>query len=342
MTRSKLFFFIIILLISSAKVFADCSVVDKKTFIYAIKGSDTLRLDRYECDNKITNKPCVIFVFGGGFYTGARDVERNVEYMKRLAESGYVAVAIDYRLGFKDIKAKPVNSKKGMIDLFGNTIKMAVEDLFDATTFVYSHANEWNIDKDLIIANGSSSGAITVLQAEYNICNKTMLAKRLPEGFNYAGVISFAGAIYSDEGKLQWNSTPCPIQLFHGTADSIVPFRQLSIFKYHFCGSEAIASQLAKMKKPYYFYTVENASHEISHKPMTDNIDEINEFISRYIIKKGVLIIAIDEKTLNVPPLRKKLKLKDYIKANIHHVREANQSYKKTHQTADAAIAVLP
>ena len=70
-----------------------------------------------------------------------------------------------------------------------HAIDTAVEDFYDATGFVINQSSDWNIDVEQIVASGSSAGAITVLQAEYDLCNGHELAKRLPTGFNYAGVI---------------------------------------------------------------------------------------------------------------------------------------------------------
>ena len=45
--------------------------VEKQTFVYAVKQTDTLRLDRYVAltpDSR--TKPCLLFVFGGGFVGG--------------------------------------------------------------------------------------------------------------------------------------------------------------------------------------------------------------------------------------------------------------------------------
>ena len=84
---------------------SDTDTVSCDTFVYSVKGGDSLRLDRYtdtpaaEIDAK---KPCMIFVFGGAFISGTRDAESYrpfFEYMAR--EQGYTVVSIDYRLGLK-------------------------------------------------------------------------------------------------------------------------------------------------------------------------------------------------------------------------------------------------
>lgn len=76
------------------------------------------------------------------------------------------------------------------------TISMAVEDLYDATAFIVDKADEWGIDSSQIVACGSSAGAITVLHGEYALCNASPLVQHLPVGFRYAGIVSFAGAIF--------------------------------------------------------------------------------------------------------------------------------------------------
>ena len=59
----------------------------------------------------------------------------------------------------------------------------AVEDFYDATGFVINQSSDWNIDVEQIVASGSSAGAITVLQAEYDLCNGHELAKKATDRF---------------------------------------------------------------------------------------------------------------------------------------------------------------
>ena len=72
--------------------------------VYAIKGTDTLDLDVYQMESPGINeiaKPVVIFVHGGGFFTGKRN-ETNIEdFCKFLAKEGYLVVNMDYRLTLK-------------------------------------------------------------------------------------------------------------------------------------------------------------------------------------------------------------------------------------------------
>ena len=310
----KLFLSLIALACCFASCFAD-DCIKKETFVYSVKGNDTLKLDKYDCPVLAkTPKTCVIFVFGGGFFTGSRENADNVEYMRKLAEKGYTAIAIDYRLGMKDA-AKVANSSALMLQKLGESVTMAVTDLYDATAFVCKNADNWHIDKSKIIANGSSAGAITVLQAEYLLSNRHPLSKLLPEGFNYAGIISFAGAVLS-EGGLHWGDNTAPLMLFHGDADSNVPFDKLTIGNFGLYGSNSIAAALDGSKSPYYFYKEINAAHELAVKPMTECLNEISTFIEKIAVGGQKLQYTTTVNPIGKPTAKKNFTIEDFIRTN--------------------------
>jgi len=290
--------------------------IDKQTFAYSVRDNDTLFFDKYDMPEITGNKPCVIFVFGGGFSSGERDSNQNARYMQKLAESGYIAIAIDYRLGMKNVKPDLNSDPMAFVNLLENTIRIAVEDLFDATAYVLQNADAWNIDKNLIIANGSSAGAVTVLQAEYAICTNQEIAGKLPDGFNYAGIIAFAGAIFTTNGDLNWINKPAPIQMFHGDADRNIPYDKLEMFNLGFYGSKHISEKLDQMQANYYFYDVTDAAHEMAGKPMENNLNEINSFIKDFVIEKQNKIVNSKIRLLGKPTMKKDFEIIDYIQSN--------------------------
>jgi len=302
------------IILSALRLNAENSIL-KETFIYSIKGTDTLYLDKYDIVQEET-RPCVIFVFGGGFFSGTRDADFYVPYYHFLVNEGFSVVAIDYRLNLKNFKAESKLKTKDFLNIFKQTIFMAVEDLYDATKYTLENAATWNIDKNTIVISGSSAGGITVLQAEYEHCNRTEIAQGLPSDFKYAGVISFAGAVFNNQGHLKWKETPAPVQLFHGNADKNVPFGKIKIFKWGFFGSEYIAQKYDKHKLPYYLFVEENADHRLANDPMIYNQEEIKIFLDKYVLQKQTLVTNINVKALNKPNVKKKFKIKDYIKAN--------------------------
>ncbi len=290
--------------------------IDKQTFIYAIKGTDTLRLDKYDSLTKQQPSPCVVFMFGGGFHSGQRDSRYFLDYFNHLVENGYTVISIDYRLGLKDAQISTSANPMQFITFLGNSIQMAVEDLYDATSFIVDCNEEWKIDANAIIACGSSAGAISVLHGEYNICNSTNLTKKLPDKFRYAGIIAFAGAIFSTEGDIKWRQQPAPIQFFHGDADSNVPYDKIELYNFGFYGSKHIAQQLNEMNSPYYFYSQHNAAHEVSGSPIKENLDEIDSFLNKFVKKKLHLVINQQVAEIGKPEMKKDFNLIDYIKSN--------------------------
>ena len=260
--------------------------VQKENFVFSIKGTDTLSLDKYELPSisPASKKPVMIFAFGGGFKGGDKADKGYIPYFEFLARNGFVVVSTDYRTTLKNLDPSKVSSPMDFI---------------------------------AALQSGSSAGAITVLQAEYDLCNGHELAKRLPAGFNYAGVISYAGAV---SGVLppHWEKMPCPIMLFHGDADKTVPFEQAAMENLGgLWGSSAVAKSLENLQASYYFYKVENAGHEISGLPMSRNQYDIMSFLSRQVLGDENLAIMTDERVPGDTIVRKDFTVQDYILDNL-------------------------
>lgn len=206
------------------------------------------------------NKPTVIFMFGGGFIQGTRDDESYHKWFKQLTDNGYRVISIDYRLGLKG------SSKVGVaqVNVLDAAIHMAVEDLFSATNFIIDNADQLGVDPSALVISGSSAGAISVMQAEYEIANKTSWASVLPQGFNYAGVMSFSGAILSREGKVDFESETCPVLMLHGTSDELVPYKQIAVFNLGFFGGGKLIDRFKKYGFNYNMYHFVDYGHEIA------------------------------------------------------------------------------
>ncbi len=278
------------------------------TCLYAEKDGTALHLDIYDpapgaavtyADGKA--KPAVLFVFGGGFVIGSRDHESYNPWFKALSDEGFKVISIDYRLGMKGVEAKGF----AMLDAIHSAVEMAVEDLFSATLFLIDNASELGIDPANIVTAGSSAGAMTVLQAEWEISSGGKLAAVLPEGFDYAGVMSFSGAIYSDRGAIRYPKGSAPTLLFHGTADKIVPYRNIRLLKRQFAGSPALAPILLKAGCSCSFYRFKGAAHEIaSGESMMRNLDEELQFIELSVVRKDRRVIDATVEDPSIPPFK--------------------------------------
>ncbi len=253
----------------------------KQTFVYAVKNDSALALDVYrmkDADQAI-KKPAIIFVFGGAFVTGHRDDSIYNAYFNFLTENNYMVISISYRLGLKGVQ----HVSKFNIKPLRNAVDMAVADVYDATNWVVKHSDSLGIDTSMIILSGSSSGAITTLTAEFERKNEYIAAAILPVGFEYAGLITFSGAILSFKGKLSYKDAPAPRLMFHGTADKIVPYQKIRFLNKGFYGSAWIAKYMKEHNIPYYLYSEEGMGHEIAVLPMKDKLPVILDFLDVYI-----------------------------------------------------------
>ncbi len=120
----------------------------------------TLRMDIYApANDPLAARPVVVMAFGGSFVTGSRADMAGLGGM--LARMGYVAVAIDYRVGFFI-----PNTSTTM-----HAVQRCVHDMKGAIRFlrktVAEDGNPYGIDPDRIIASGVSAGAIGALHLTY-------------------------------------------------------------------------------------------------------------------------------------------------------------------------------
>jgi Esterase/lipase len=244
----------------------------------------TLALDFYMPKDVAGRRPCVIFAYGGGFMENNQRSSFTSEFCRKLAdEQGYVAVATDYRLGLKGQKMHGIFS---MVKPVENSIHIAAEDLMKATRCLIDNAEAFNIDTEKIIIIGSSAGACTVLQADYELCNRTEIASILPKDFHYAGVISFSGAAFSRNGKLTYKDhDPAPTFMLHGKSDKLVNYNKIAFLNLRFSGSNDLVKQFKKNDWPHKILRFEDEGHGVATY-MIKNFDDVIWFIDNMVFGK--------------------------------------------------------
>ena len=256
------------------------------TWLFAAPDTCRLYLDVYHAaPGSVTTvdgmtKPTILFVFGGGFVTGARDEGWHKKYYRLLTEAGYNVVAIDYRLGLRGVHHMGV-AQAGVLH---KAIAMAEEDVVSATAWLLDHEIETGIDARNMVLCGSSAGAIAVLQTAWERSNRAKRTRALPKDFEYKGVMSFSGAVFSTSGRLRFKHTPCPTLLFHGTADEIVPYDQIKVLSVGFFGSNRVAERYARFDIPYRFQRHLNHGHEIAGL-MTRSMDVQTDFLENVVMR---------------------------------------------------------
>jgi predicted esterase len=196
---------------------------------YRVIDGRPLFMDVYQPDGDTAIiRPLVIFAHGGSFIHGNRKCDRLPAMCRYLAERGYVAVSIDYRLAtlvrmaskasaFKVI-TKSVADGRASVAWFLNDIEKG---------------NTYRVDKNKIFFGGSSAGAILAEHLGFidsaSECNRALckaVTRCLPDSdalpaHALRGIISLAGAIL-DTNLIGANQTS--LLHIHTDADAIVPY----------------------------------------------------------------------------------------------------------------------
>lgn len=257
---------------------------EMQTYQYAECDTLNLYLDFYTPEHVHDSTICVVYVFGGGFVGGHRDGQFEKAYFKQLVDEGFQVAAIDYRLGLKGVKGLGVTNSKPL----GDAINMATEDAILAINYLLEHANELKINKNWVMMVGSSAGAITSLHVDYAMCNNLLNADILPDDFRLAGVVSYAGAIFLSKGKVEYNRTPAPTMMFHGTADGLVAYDKIKFFSIGFYGTNTLVKRFEKYGFPYFARRFEDYGHSIALAgPFT--VDDLLWFCRHYVYGKEQL-----------------------------------------------------
>jgi poly(3-hydroxybutyrate) depolymerase len=255
--------------------------IKRSTYIYSVKGSDTLLLDVYidEAAAVSGRRPVMLHVHGGGFSAGSRKNVAQEMFNRHFAEMGFVSVSIDYRLALA-----PDN--KYNVKGIDEAVRIATEDLVDATAFILAKSDVLMADTFNIMISGGSAGAITCLALEYDLCNRADYTKKLPHNFNFSGIISHAGAIPSKPDALVWAEKPCPMLLFFGDKDMLVPFDKGEVGGLNWMGSKYLHRQFEEMQVPHWVFEAKGADHVMAMKPLTDNNEETDKFYRSFIVGK--------------------------------------------------------
>ena len=282
------------------------SFAQKTTYKVVQRDTCTLYMDVYDpviFPDDTLNRPTILFVFGGGFVMGQRDDPWVLPWFKLLNENGYRVVSVDYRLGLKGIKMKfDVFHLLQSADYTKKAVDIGVEDVFASVRYLCDNAEELGIDPNNIVISGSSAGAMISLSSELEACNRTSRAAILPEGFHFAGVMSFAGAIMSDSGKPSYKRTPCPQLLIHGTKDEAVAYEKMGFGRRGMFGSSYLVEKVLKPAGyTYQIYRYVGHSHDMAAN-MLANWPEEKRFLEEAVMGRKKLVIdsTVDDPTMPV------------------------------------------
>ena len=232
-----------------------------------------LDMDIYEpVGDTLTNRPVIIFLHSGSFFSGSNEADDMVDLSIASAKRGYVAISMEYRLGLNILSTYSGE----------RAVYRGVQDASAAIRYLREFHEEYNIDPDKIFIWGSSAGSFIGLHLAYSDDNErpesTYGGGSDPdlgcidcEGNQYEqnskpnGLVSCWGAV----GDLNWigNNNQIPAILFHGTLDPIVPFGSGFPFTINITlpvvyGSSMIHDKLNELNIENSFHVGEGQLHE--------------------------------------------------------------------------------
>lgn len=273
-------------------VFDEVNIETGIPFSSAIKEGETspttLYLDFYEPEgDTLSARPLVITVFGGAFVAGGRDYSDMVEYCTRLAQHGYAAASIDYRL----ISIWNLNATSLIRDAY-----MAAQDVSAAIRFFKYHCDEYRIDPEQVFLLGNSAGSIAIYcelfmdedERPAETFEEPDLGPMHSSGFEeYAGFSSAVAGAVPHWGGVNGldvidKEEYVPLCMIHGTDDNTVPFDSgycyngilPGVMPYMY-GSHAIVGLLDEIGiTDYEFHPFEGEGHAFYFTPVVYTLIE--------------------------------------------------------------------
>jgi acetyl esterase len=218
----------------AAGVPAESPLTRVDMLVYKVVGTQRLRLHfaRPSPERFPGPRPCIVFFHGGAWRTG--DPKQFMPYAKRLAEVGVIGISAQYRLMGED-DSLPIK---------------AVQDARSALRFVRAKASRLGCDAQRMGAGGGSSGAHLALMAA--VVAKPGPAGAIDDSTDDLSVSPRPQALFlmNPPLNLERYDRPVPVEqrrqlsptlqmdaslppawIFHGTADKVVPFSQVTEFR---------------------------------------------------------------------------------------------------------------
>ena len=204
-----------------------------------------LRLDGY-FNRSAGNKPAVIFIHGGGWKSG--DKEMMMPLAQSIASQGYHCFAVEYRLSGE---AK---------------YPAGIDDMLKAIRFLKSNAARFNIDADKIAVLGTSSGGqmAALIGTKYSelvsavIDIDGILAFSHPQSQEGTLAAEWLGGTYQDKPEIWNDASP----LYHVDRNSVPVLFINSQYERFQAGRTEMTEVLNR-------YSIYSRSEKIANSPHT-------------------------------------------------------------------------
>ena len=243
-------------------------------FVFEWNTVDTdLTMDIYEpAGDTVTNRPVIIFLHSGAFFSGDNEVDDMVALSIASAKMGYVAVSVTYRLGLNVL-----SSYSGE-----RAVYRGVQDASAAIRYLKEYHLDYGIDNEKIFIWGSSAGSFIGLHLNFTEDDERPESTFGGGGDPDLGCIDCEGNDYQHDSKpnaviscwgaigdLGWidEDNTIPTIMFHGTSDAVVPFNSgypftIDIFLPFVYGSNLIHDRLNELNIENRLYAEVGLLHE--------------------------------------------------------------------------------
>ncbi|MCU1361344.1 MAG: hypothetical protein JWN99_2633 [Ilumatobacteraceae bacterium] len=188
----------------------------------AIDGTPvTLQLDLYTPrGDSADDRPVFIYAHGGFFVAGDKSLNTPTNWATRMAQRGYVAASINYRLGPIAVLA-PIDTA-----LERQIVDDAREDMQTAVRWFRANAHDLRIDPDKIAVGGDSAGAVTALGVAIGADAVPPFMTGAGPNANVSAAVCTAVSISGANDPVSVGPNDAGALFFHGTTDVVVPYTQ--------------------------------------------------------------------------------------------------------------------
>lgn len=226
--------------------------------------------------------PAIVFFFGGGWNGGSP--EQFVKHCEYLSARGMVAMVADYR----------VKSRNGV------AANQCVNDAKSAVRWIRKHAAELGVDPERVVAGGGSAGghlaASTALLPQHDEPEEDLSISSKPNAlvlFNPVVVLAPVENMEYDAKKMEGmekrlgakpetmspfhniSKTIPPTIIFHGTADTTVPYKSVALFTSKMKEMGNSCTLVGYKNEPHGFF---NYGKKLNG-PFIDTVNKMDQFL---------------------------------------------------------------